>query len=74
MKKVSTWLIRNECTLCLDGYPIQIIRHNARSYEVTCEGLTASRTVTLAMAKLDAQRLAEDLDAFNPDLESGDGK
>ena len=66
MGKNRQFIVRDECTLCVDGYPIQIIRHNARSYEVLVDGVSSWLGITLNAAKEVAMDFASDLDVFAP--------
>lgn len=66
-KKIREFIARDNRTLCMDGYPIQVVRHNASSYEVIVEDVTAWRGITLETAKSAACKYADDLDVFAAD-------
>jgi hypothetical protein len=64
------WIRKDDETLCLDGYPIQIKRRapgEVYLFAVLLEGHERMVTATLGMAKMDAERLATELAEFTGD-------
>ena len=54
--------------LCMLGYPIFIEKHNAAisPFVLHAEGRNLIHCQTLAMAKLDGERIAGEIDEFEP--------
>ena len=58
------FIVRDSQTLCMDGYPIQVIRKAPASYHVVVEGKTVAKVITLNTAKQLAVSQAKEIDVF----------
>ncbi len=58
--------VKHNGKLCLEGYPIRIIRPgpNGRAFGLEHDGRTTLAYETLAMPKLDTKRQADEIDEF----------
>lgn len=66
MTKKRDWLLREDGVLCLDGYPIRILQTpNAdMPFKLESDGMMALPYWTLALAKMDGNQRADELDEF----------
>ena len=65
------WILRDDGALCAEGYPIRI-RQTPKAelyFTLECDGRQPMTSHTLQFLKLEAERLASEIDEFQPAAE-----